>query len=141
MSDLTYTTTLTLATPPARVWQALTDPAQAAQYHLAPLRQLDLHEGGKISYGTDAVEMITGEITRLIPAQQLDHTFRFAPSQQGTKDDPETLVSYRLEEINGGTKLILTHSGFPYENQTYTNISGGWPFILDALKTFVEKKP
>jgi uncharacterized protein YndB with AHSA1/START domain len=140
MTTLDFKTTISISATPSEVWQAIVDPAKVAQYHLAPLTVIELSKGGKISYGTDGVEMIAGEILEAIPDKQLIHTFRFAPTQEGTKNDPETEVSYLIEPGEQDTELTLLHTGFTKENQTYVNISGGWPFILDALKNFLEKK-
>ncbi|HWL53015.1 MAG TPA: SRPBCC domain-containing protein [Chthoniobacteraceae bacterium] len=138
-APLEFTAIRSIAATPAEVWQAITDPAQVSQYHLAPLRTMELHPGGKVRYGTDEQEMISGKVLEVVPERKLVHTFRFAPTLEGTRDDPESTVSYHLEAGDGETRLLLVHSGFPEENQTYANISGGWPHLLDALKAFVER--
>jgi uncharacterized protein YndB with AHSA1/START domain len=119
---------MTLAASPEAVWRAIIDPALVAEYHLAPLRVLELRPGGVISYGTKREEMILGKVVEFEVHRRLVHTFRFGPSQPGTAKDPETTVSY----------LTLTHSGFPSENQTYANISNGWPYILDAMEAILD---
>jgi hypothetical protein len=48
-------------------------------------------------------------------------------------------VTYDIEP--GGDAmcvLYLTHSGFQSKNQTFTDITGGWPVILSSLKTLLE---
>ena len=136
----TFTIARSLAASPAAIWQALIDPAQVVEYHLAPLTVLDLRSGGEITYGTEEGAMITGQILDFVPGQQLVHTFRFSAALEGTGNDPETTVSYLIEADADGAILTLTHTGFPKQNQTYVNISGGWPHILDALKAFVETR-
>lgn len=110
-----------------------------AEYHLAPLKLIEVAEGGRIVYGTESTDMIVGRILEVIPEKLLVHTFRFGDSLEGTKNDPETTVSYRISKGDGGTLLTVAHTGFPEENQTYANISGGWPFVLDGLKAAAEK--
>lgn len=138
MAVADFSKTIVANAAPSKVWEALVDPEKVAQYHLAPLREIELREGGRIAYGTESDEMIVGRVLRVEIGRRLDHTFRFHPNQEGTKNDTETVVSYVIEAGSDGTVLTLLHSGFVEENQTYANICGGWPFILDALKAFVE---
>jgi uncharacterized protein YndB with AHSA1/START domain len=140
MPPTEFTSKISVAASPDKTWQAITDPAKVAEYHLAPLRLIELTEGGRIVYGTESTEMIVGKIVEAIPGKLLVHKFRFADSLEGTKNDPETTVTYRIEKENDGAMLTLLHTGFPEENQTYVNISGGWPFILDGLKAAAEKE-
>lgn len=135
-----FSQTLTLQTTPAEIWQALVDPQKVARYHLASLKEIELTNDGKILYGIENTIFITGKVTHVEPGRRLDHTFRFLPNQPGTENDPETAVSYLIESTPSGATLTLTHSGFPHENQTYANISEGWPVILQRLKEFLEKQ-
>jgi len=140
MSPIEYRSAVSITATPNCVWRAITDPARVAEYHLAPLKLIELTEGGRIAYGTESVDMIVGKILEVIPEELLIHTFRFGDSLEGTKSDPETTVSYRITKSDEGTLLTVTHTGFPAENQTYANVSGGWPFILDGLKAAAEKE-
>lgn len=140
MNDISFTRTVETCATPSQVWQGLIDPAKVAAYHLAPLKEIELREGGRIVYGTEDADLIVGQITRLEPNRRLEHTFRFQLHEVGIEEEPETLVSYLIEENPNGSTLTLTHSGFPGENQTFANISGGWPHILDGLKAFLEGK-
>lgn len=129
---------MTLAASPEAVWRAIIDPGLVAEYHLAPLRELELRPGGVISYGAKGEEMIRGHVVEFEVNRRLVHTFRFGSSQPGTAKDPETTVSYLIDSVGTRTKLTLTHSGFPAENQTYANISNGWPYILDAMEAILD---
>lgn len=135
--SLEFSQSLISATPPEEVWLALTDPTRVSEYHLAPLRILEPRKGGRIIYGPEGNDMIVGEVTEFTPGRCLEHTFRFMPGHMGTANDPETLVRYDIAAGPEGTKLTLTHSGFPEENQTYANISGGWPYILEGLGKYL----
>jgi len=133
-----FSQSLSIQAPPRRVWQAIVDPKEVIRYHLAPLKEIQLKSGGRISYGTEDRDMIAGRIVHLEIGHRLDHTFRFLFSPETTGKDPETLVSYQIFETPAGSTLTLRHSGFPDENATFANISGGWPSILDALKNHLE---
>ena len=119
----------------------MVDPGSVSRYHLAPLHEIHLVPGGVIAYGSAGNILIQGTILEVAEEARLFHTFRFSAELPGTQDDPETTVAYRLTRHDGGTLLSLVHSGFPTENQTYHNISGGWPHILEGMKTFLETPP
>jgi len=125
--------TLFIGKPAQEVWDALVTKETVDRYYLAPLHTLELKEGGKISYGKET-EMITGKILEIDATKKLVHSFSFAGSE-----DPETKVTYEIDAV--GEKmcsLTITHNGFEEENQTFANISGGWPVIASSLKTLLE---
>ena len=133
MAGPKFEKTITLSASPEAVWRAIADPKLVEQYHLAPLRKIELKLGGAIEYGTAEKLMISGTISESDPHRKLVHTFRFE-AQKGATQDPETKVTWLLKEkAPGTTELTLIHEGFAEENQTYANITGGWPFILDGL--------
>lgn len=139
MTNPSFTLSTLLKATPAQVWSALVDPEIVVQYHLAPLKKIELKPGGQIIYGTEEEDLILGQITTFLPNQRLTHTFRFQPNHEGTKHDPETLVTYTIKEEPEAILLTLIHTGFPHENQTFANISTGWPYILESLKVLLEK--
>lgn len=140
MSTIEFLYSVDLPVPASQVWSALVQPEQVAQYHFVPLLKLETFPGGEIAYGMGDDVMISGKITRFEPSAVLAHTFNFAPGEHSAlaEADPETLVTYTLDSPpSGGTRLTLVHSGFPYQNQTYANIEGGWPAILDGLRRYL----
>ncbi len=125
--------TIFIARPATDVWSALTEKKMIDQFYMAPVHTLELKKGGKISYGSEA-EFVTGKITELEAPKTLVHTFKFAGS-----DDPETLVAYEIEPIGElMCSLTISHTGFRAEDQTFANITGGWPVIASSLKTLLE---
>lgn len=142
MNTLAYIQTVEIATTPLELWQALVEPDIVTKYHLAPLKEIELRENGNILYGTPEADLIFGRVLKAEPGQLLEHSFRFAlPSHDGTLSDEETIVSYAITPLPQGVSLTLSHCGFLEENQTYANISGGWPFILEGLKSLLEHRP
>jgi uncharacterized protein YndB with AHSA1/START domain len=125
--------TLFIAKPAKDVWSALTEKKTIDQYYMAPVHTLELKKGGRISYGGDA-ELISGSIVELEEPTSLVHTFKFAGS-----DEPETRVAYKIEPIGElMCSLTISHTGFKAEDQTFADITGGWPVIASSLKTVVE---
>lgn len=139
-SPLDFVHEIRIAAPEEKVWSAIVTPELVGKYHLAPLRKIELRKDGVIEYGTPEQVMISGKITAIEPGTSLSHTFRFAPANHsGTTEDSETVVTYTLRKDGDGTILKLVHSGFTEDNQTRANVTGGWPFILGEMKSFLEK--
>lgn len=134
----TFVQEIEIHAPSAKVWEHLVTPALVNGYYLAPMKTLDLQAGGEIAYGTKEETMISGTVKQVSPNETFMHTFRFGDRPSENTSEPDTLVTYTIKENNIGSVLTLTHSGFPAENQTFADISGGWPIILQNLKKAVE---
>ena len=135
MADVKFQKKITIAASREEVWNALVSPEAVEQYHLAPLHRIELKKEGRIIYGTEDKVMISGRILEIDAPQKLVHTFVFGPeATPGTQADAATTVSYTLSENGSETILTLVHSDFEEENQTFANIAGGWPHILENLK-------
>lgn len=125
--------TIFIAKPASDVWSALTVKKMIDQFYMAPVHTLELEKGGRISYGGET-EFITGTIMELEAPERLVHTFKFTGS-----GDPETRVTYEIEPIGElMCSLTISHAGFGAEDQTFANITGGWPVIASSLKTILE---
>lgn len=125
--------TLFIGKPAKEVWDALITKATVDRYYMVPLLVLDPKKGGRIAYGRETA-MIEGIIAELEAPHKLSHSFRFAGSTS-----PETLATYEVEPLGDAMcALHLTHSGFKQEDQTFADITGGWPVILSSLKTLLE---
>ena len=70
--------------------------------------------------------------------EKFSHSFKFIQSHPEAKNEESSIVTYEIFEDNGLIGLSLTHSGFKEKNQTYHNVTGGWPYILSNLKTYLE---
>ena len=56
----------------------------------------------------------------------------------GTKG-AETVVTLELEPVEGGTKIKLTHAGFPDE-ESRDKHKGAWPMVLEQLELKMKPK-
>ena len=125
--------TIFIAKPAPEVWKALTEKEIIDQYYLAPVHTLELEKGGAISYGGET-EVISGTITELVVPEELVHTFKFVGS-----DDAATKVSYTIDAFGDSVcSLTIAHTGFQKEDQSFANITGGWPIVASSLKTLLE---
>ncbi len=106
--------------PPAKVWRALTDPALIALWSMRP-------EGFAPVVGTrfKLVAKPQPGWRGYVECEVLEARAPSILSCSWAGDDTgkKTVVTYELEPISGGTRLVFTHTGF-------TGIGG---FVLSKL--------
>jgi uncharacterized protein YndB with AHSA1/START domain len=125
--------TLYIGKPAHDVWNALTQKETIDRYYMVPVREWELVAGGKISYGTTS-DMISGRFVEVQAPYKLVHTFHFVGSK-----DPETTVTYEITAIGESMcALSISHTGFETENQTFADVSSGWPVIASSMKSLLE---
>ena len=117
-----------IAHPPARVWQALTDPALHAKWWAAgDVRPevgheftLDMGEWGK-----QRCTVLAAEPERLF-------SYTFAP------DTLNSVITWRLAPEGAGTRLSLEHSGLdldtPMGKRAYEGMGRGWPHVVGRIE-------
>lgn len=118
-----------IAQPPARVWQALTDPELLARWWAAgDVRPVVGHRFilDMGSRGEQPCQVLAVEPERMI-------RYSFA---EGSLD---TTITWRLEAEGTGTRLFLEHAGFdpasPLGQQALKGMGAGWPRILSAFES------
>ncbi|MGB7241552.1 MAG: SRPBCC domain-containing protein [Sulfitobacter sp.] len=99
--------TVYLRAAPAQVWEYLTEPEKLAIWFHKP--QTPLVEGDYEMFGTESGDkLMWGKVLVADPFERLEYTFSIAP--MGNKS---STVKWRLQEVAGGTRLSLEHSGLP----------------------------
>jgi uncharacterized protein YndB with AHSA1/START domain len=136
-----------IAAPPERVFQALITREHALQWGASEAYQMTRWEfeprvGGRwhfTSHETASGKDYDhhGEVVEFDPPRGMAYTW-FANFHK----DPShpTLVRWELTPTASGTRVKVTHRGLanmPDECEAY---SQGWPGLLEALKSFAEKK-
>lgn len=121
--------------PRERVWQAVTDPAQIAQW-FAP--------GTSFTKKGNIISIHMGEMD--IEVAMVD--FIDPPRQVTTRQLPDKVIAttYTLEEENGGTRITVTESGLETlteeaRKQHLDQKRKGWELALENLKAFIDGKP
>jgi uncharacterized protein YndB with AHSA1/START domain len=156
MTEATVTTQvhrIYIKATPEAIWTAITDPSWTQKYGYGGRGEYELRAGGTYVACTSQ-EMrdagapdvaIEGEVLEADPPRKLVHTFRMvmddAMAAQGF-----TRVTYDIEEINGRTRLTVTHEleGAPQLAELMAGAwedrgaGGGWPFVLSSLKSLLE---
>lgn len=138
--NFTATKSIAINAKPARVWQALTDPAQVKQIMWGSEVVSDWKQGSPLIYrgvweGKPFEDK--GTILEIDPPRLL-RTDYFSPLS-GKPDVPENYVevTYRLAAEAGGTKLTVTQSNIADE-ASKTRSEGNWSTVLDSIKKLIE---
>jgi len=140
MAGFEATAQTDVAAPPARVWTALTDPAQIATYMQGSKVTTTWEVGSPITWDgeydgrsyQDKGEVLTYDEPRVLSVTH------YSP-MMGQPDEPEnyhTLV-YTLTPEGERTRLELTQDGNESQEQA-DQFSQNWQGMLDGLKAQVE---
>ena len=127
------------AAPRERVFRAFTVPAQLVKWwgpkgYTVPACTMDLRPGGawrtvmRSPEGTDHI--VSGVYQELTPPARL--VFSWAWETEGSRGH-ETVVTIELVEVQGGTRLELTHELFETEDSRERH-RHGWSGCLDCLE-------
>jgi uncharacterized protein YndB with AHSA1/START domain/DNA-binding transcriptional ArsR family regulator len=130
---IVFQTETYIRTTPERLWQALTDPKDTANYYFSSAVASDWKPGAKIIYTwPDGKAMVSGEVLEIDRPRKLVTTF--IPHFGGPTPAP-TRVTYVLEPMGDLVRLVLTHEGL---TEADAGIRTGWVKIFNQLKTWLE---
>ena len=119
--------------PVEKVWDALTNPAQRAQW-LAP-GELELTLGGRVSLAfTDGDGVIDGQVTAIAPPRLLEFTWT-------DQDNDFGFVRWELVGDDGDTRLVLTHTVPESARGFGLPMLAGWHSLLDQLAALLDDQP
>lgn len=140
-----------LKAPPARVWRALTDYREFGQWFRVKL-------DGPFVVGQKARGHITHpgyeHLVMEVMVQKMEpqrlfafhwHPYAIDPTADYSKEPP-TLVEFTLEPIPGGTRLIVSESGFDAlppgrRDEAFRMNSGGWEQQVKNIEAHVSHTP
>ena len=109
MTETTITKSVILAASRETIWEYLTDKDKLGEWFFQA--EANLQTGQDYSLvqhdenGT-AEKMVWGKVLEMTPPEKLVYTFTFKPLGGAM-----TTVTWELQEVQGGMKLLLTHSG------------------------------
>jgi uncharacterized protein YndB with AHSA1/START domain len=136
-----------IAAPRERIFQALTDPAQAAQWwgrkdqYYFNRFNMDVRVGGKWSMSGTSSKLgdlsVHGEFLEIDPPRRLAYSWISSWLPAVTKVLWE-LDSKDRDKANG-TLVRLTHSGFAGDANQTQGHSVGWSLVFTWLQAFAEK--
>jgi len=144
-----------LDAPVELIWQMWTDPQHFAAWYgpdgaTIPLAEMDVRVGGtrlvsmEVNTPNGAMRMwFTGEYrevvakTRLVYTESMcdEHGTVLSPAEMGMPAGHPTTTEVRveLEDIDGRTRMVLTHVGIPADSPG----AAGWTMALDKLTKLV----
>jgi uncharacterized protein YndB with AHSA1/START domain len=146
-----------IAAPPARVFQAITDPTQTSKWwgqkglYRITEAYSDVRPGGRwksSGIGDDGTKFsVEGEYLEVDPPRLLVHTWNPSYSElhntvvrwELTPRDLHGLHASGPHRAGTGTQVTIRHSGFAGNLEQAQRHGQGWVRVLSWLQAFVEK--
>lgn len=136
MTDKTIRKSIYLKATPAQVWAYLTEPEKLAIWFHKPDKALV--EGSYAMYGTESGDkLMWGDVQIAEPFTRLEYTFTITPM-----GDAVSTVKWALEDIQGGTRLSLTHEGLPQGQEAFgllLALDKGWDDHMGRMRADLHK--
>ncbi len=124
--------TVTLPAKPAEVFAALADGKQIRKWSKQAAK-VGPRVGGKFEMFGGWVK---GKVVKYSKGKSFAHTWTPGDWEKRIK----STVKYTLKATKSGTKVILTHTGFPNEKERAGHRSGWHQFVLNPVKKYLKKK-
>ncbi|MGB0389316.1 MAG: SRPBCC family protein [Ardenticatenaceae bacterium] len=144
----------TFDAPVELIWQMWTEAEHFKSWYgpkgfSVPVADMDVRVGGKrlicMASPDGSMKMwFTGEYREVVPNERLVYTDSMAdehgnvlpPSAMGMPEGTPatTEVTVLLEELGGGTKMVMTHAGVPADSPG----AGGWAQAFEKMAEHIE---
>lgn len=135
MADKELLHTIDIAAPITAVWAEITRLDGRQRAMMDTVLSTTLEAGSPLYYRSPDGKrvFIAGRIVEVSPPRRLSHTWRLL-----TRDDPWTLVTWELDEVDGRTRVTLRHTGWPADGTGMRGVEGTWRMVLAELKRLLE---
>ena len=140
---------IVLKAPRSRVWQAISDAQEFGEWFKVDMSGQTFRPGqpvhAKMTY--PGYEGMPFEIVVAHVEPERLFSFRWHPydidPNDDNSDEPMTLIEFELEEVDGGTKLTVTESGFDNvplarRAEAFRMNSEGWGIQIENIRKYVE---
>jgi uncharacterized protein YndB with AHSA1/START domain len=139
--NLVATTQITVHAAPTKVWDALTKPALVKKYMMGADVKSDWRVGSALTYtgeyeGKPFEEK--GVIQKIEPGKVLQATHFSATSGKEDKPENYSLVTWGLQEKDGGTVVTVSQDSIESEKGV-EGAKKNWKGVLEGLKKTVEE--
>ncbi len=125
-----------IKTTPEKLWEAITDPKQRAQYSFGVETHSEWTEGSEYKGSIPGViDIAAGENLEVDPPRRLVQTFTALWSDDVRQEGPSR-VTWEIEPVGDSCRLTVTHDRL--NTGANGELYGGWPMILSGLKTWLE---
>lgn len=138
-SDVTVNKTISIQAKKQRVWSALTDSTELAQWWNKGVK-LESFVGGEFYEPWGDNQLATGKVLSVDVMKNIRFTWR----EKNWSEGQLSVCEFSLQEKDGVTVLTMKHSGWESfgdsKHQMAEGFSNGWDFLLPKLKSYVESK-
>ena len=124
---------------PQTLWRTLTTGELIGRWLMAPTG-FEPVAGKRFTFQTKPAGAWDGvihcEVLEAIPNERLAYAWKSGDeSNVGYGSQLDTVVTWTLTLVDGGTRLRLVHSGFvePKNDSAFTAMSGGWPKVIESV--------
>lgn len=125
---------------PETIWKTLTTGELMARWSNMKPTGFEAKKGARFTLQTSPAGPWDGvihlEVLEVIPNERLSYTWcggHESNTQYGSRLD--TVVTFTLTKVAGGTKLRLVHSGFatPKNDYAFRNLGNGWKTVVGQI--------
>jgi uncharacterized protein YndB with AHSA1/START domain len=125
--------------PPEAIWKALTSGELMGRWMMAPTG-FDPVPGKRFTFQTKPAGAWNGtihcQVLEVVPVKRLAYAWKGGDEGNiGYGSQLDTVVTWFLSAVEGGTRLRLVHSGFvmPRNDIAFKNMSDGWTKVVRSL--------
>mgnify|MGYP000188648016 CR=1 FL=1 len=132
MNQRTINKSIYLKASKAQVWAFLTDPEKLGLWFHKPTVPLTKGQPLEMFGTTSGDKLIWGDVIQADPHDYLEYTFTVKPM-----GDAVSTVKWSLEDVPGGTRLDLEHSGLPAGADAFgltLSLDKGWDEHLTRMR-------
>jgi uncharacterized protein YndB with AHSA1/START domain len=138
MSNTEFVYMAIIAAPREKVWEALTTAEFTRQYWHGTRVDSDCKKGSAIEFRkADDQVGVRGEILESSYPERLSYSWQFLQMDE-TADDSPSRVTFELEALDVGTRLLVIHDQLEHAPKTAEMVAFGWPHVICGLKTLLE---
>ena len=132
--------------PPEAIWKVLTTGALIGRWLMAPTG-FEPVKGRQFTYKTTAAGAWDGvihcQVLEAIENERLVYSWKGGHEGNVGYGAPlDTVVTFALSRVQGGTRLHLVHSGFvsPRNDSALTTMGAGWKKVVKDLGAIADEK-
>jgi uncharacterized protein YndB with AHSA1/START domain len=125
---------------PETIWKTLTSGESMGRWLGMAPSGFEPKVGNRFTYRTSPAGVWDGtiwcEVLEVVPNRRLAYSWKSGhEGNAGYGSALDTVVTFTLERVDGGTRLSLVHSGFvlPKNDTAYRNMSGGWTKVVSRI--------
>ncbi len=126
-----------IASTPAKVWEALTNPDISEKYWFGYRVTADGKAGDYMTAVSPAGKQAHRDpIIESDPPRRL--VYGWKPLYKDMPNERPSRVTFELEPFKDQTRLTVTHDEFDEDSKIFEMIRKGWPAVLSSMKSFLE---